>query len=80
MNYQIKNSHITAQINSFGAQLNSLKKADDKSDKNLEYIWQANPQYWNRHAPILFPIVGRLKDDSYIYKNRIKNFRIFSKK
>ena len=70
MNYQIKNSHITAQINSFGAQLNSLKKADDKSDKNLEYIWQANPQYWNRHAPILFPIVGRLKDDEYFYKEK----------
>lgn len=70
MNYQIKNTQITAQVNSFGAQLNSLKRTNDKNE-NIEYIWQANPQYWNRHAPILFPIVGRLKDDEYIYKGKI---------
>ena len=69
MNFQIKNTHIAAQIDSFGAQLNSLKKTDE----NLEYIWQANPQYWNRHAPILFPIVGRLKDDEYFYKDKKYN-------
>ena len=66
MNYEIKNSFISAKIDSFGAQLNSLKKIDN----NLEYIWQANSKYWNRHAPILFPIVGRLKEDSYFYKNQ----------
>ena len=69
MNYEIKNSFISVKIDSFGAQLNSLKK----TDKNLEYIWQANPQYWNRHAPILFPIVGRLKDDEYFYKENKYN-------
>ena len=66
MNHEIKNSFISAKIDSFGAQLNSLKKIDN----NLEYIWQANSKYWNRHAPILFPIVGRLKEDSYFYKNQ----------
>jgi galactose mutarotase-like enzyme len=66
MNYEIKNSFISAKIDSFGAQLNSLKKID----VDLEYIWQADPQYWNRHAPILFPIVGRLKEDEYFYKNQ----------
>jgi galactose mutarotase-like enzyme len=70
LNFQIKNNHILAQVNSFGAQLNSLKKIDDKSSQNLEYIWQANPEYWNRHAPILFPIVGRLKDDEYFYNGK----------
>ncbi len=57
MNYEIKNEFIKVKIDSFGAQLNSLKKVD----KNLEYIWQADAKYWNRHSPILFPIVGRLK-------------------
>ncbi|MDN5086781.1 aldose 1-epimerase family protein [Aliarcobacter butzleri] len=66
MNYQIKNSFITAQIKSFGAELNSLKKCDE----NFEYIWQANSKYWARHSPVLFPIVGRLKEDSYFYKNK----------
>jgi galactose mutarotase-like enzyme len=69
LNYEIKNSFISAKIDSFGAQLNSLKKTNE----NLEYIWQANPQYWNRHAPILFPIVGRLKDDEYFYKGNKYN-------
>ncbi|MCG3701368.1 aldose 1-epimerase family protein [Aliarcobacter butzleri] len=66
MNYEIKNSFITAQIKSFGAELNSLKKCDE----NFEYIWQANIKYWARHSPVLFPIVGRLKEDSYFYKNK----------
>ncbi|RBQ29269.1 aldose 1-epimerase family protein [Aliarcobacter vitoriensis] len=66
MNYEIKNSFIKAQIKSFGAELNSLKKCDE----NFEYIWQANSKYWARHSPILFPIVGRLKEDSYFYKNK----------
>lgn len=66
MNYEIKNSFIKAKIKSFGAELNSLQKIDD----NFEYIWQANPQYWARHSPVLFPIVGRLKDDSYFYKGK----------
>ncbi|WP_323592616.1 aldose 1-epimerase family protein [Aliarcobacter butzleri] len=66
MNYEIKNSFIKAQIKSFGAELNSLKKCDE----NFEYIWQANSKYWARYSPVLFPIVGRLKEDSYFYKNK----------
>ncbi|MFW2441896.1 aldose 1-epimerase family protein [Aliarcobacter butzleri] len=66
MNYEIKNSFIKAKIKSFGAELNSLQKIDN----DFEYIWQANSQYWARHSPVLFPIVGRLKDDSYFYKDK----------
>ena len=42
-------------------------------DTNLEYMWQGNPNYWNRHSPVLFPIVGRLKNDSFTYKNQKYN-------
>ena len=66
MNYEIKNSFIKAKIKLFGAELNSLQKIDE----DLEYIWQGNPKYWARHSPVLFPIVGRLKNDSYFYKNK----------
>ena len=31
-----------------------------------EYLWQADPAQWGRHAPLLFPIVGKLPDDTYI--------------
>ena len=37
----------------------------------LEYIWQADPAYWGRHAPLLFPIVGRLPDDTYLYHGQV---------
>ena len=63
MNYEIKNSFIKAKIRSFGAELNSLQKITN----NFEYIWQADSKYWARHSPVLFPIVGRLKDDIYFY-------------
>ena len=69
MNFEIKNEFIKAKIKSFGAELNSLQKIDE----DLEYIWQGNPKYWNRHSPILFPIVGRLKNDSYTYQNQKYN-------
>ncbi len=66
MNYEIKNEYIKAKIKSLGAELNSLQKCTD----SCEYIWQADDKYWARHSPILFPIVGRLKEDSYIYKDK----------
>ena len=69
MNYEIKNSFIKAQIKSFGAELNSLQKITN----NFEYIWQADSKYWARHSPVLFPIVGRLKDDIYFYKDKKYN-------
>lgn len=70
MNYEIKNKFIKAKIKSFGAELNSLQKTDEDE---VEYIWQGDARYWNRHSPILFPIVGRLKNDSCFYKNQKYN-------
>jgi len=66
MQYNISNDFIEVTIKEHGAELCSLKKAND----SLEYMWQGNKKYWNRHAPILFPIVGKLLDDEYIYENR----------
>jgi galactose mutarotase-like enzyme len=58
----IKNTFLTATINSFGAELCSLTNKDNK-----EYIWEGNPDFWGKHSPILFPIVGTLKNNSYQY-------------
>ena len=60
MKTSIKNSLVTAEINHFGAELCSLKDNHDK-----EYIWEGNPDIWGKHSPILFPIVGTLKNDTY---------------
>ena len=52
----ISSSSLTASIDTMGAQLMSLRK--DES----EYLWQGDSNWWPRRAPILFPIVGVLKD------------------
>ncbi|WKL43660.1 aldose 1-epimerase family protein [Flavobacterium sp. ZE23DGlu08] len=56
----IKNSVLTAEIKHFGAELISLK-----TNLNKEYIWEGNPDFWGKHSPILFPIVGTLKKNSF---------------
>lgn len=56
----IKNSVLTAEIKNFGAELISLK-----TNLNKEYIWEGNLEFWGKHSPILFPIVGTLKDNSF---------------
>ena len=61
----ISNSELSVAINHKGAELISLKKIDS----NEEYIWEGSPNYWGKHSPILFPIVGTLKNNSYSYKN-----------
>jgi galactose mutarotase-like enzyme len=56
----IANKFLTVQINEQGAELCSIKGAD-----GFEYLWQADPAVWARHAPVLFPIVGKLRNGSY---------------
>jgi galactose mutarotase-like enzyme len=60
----ISNSILTAQIKHTGAELYSLK-----DNSNTEYIWNGNPEFWGKHSPILFPIVGTLKNNSYQHNN-----------
>jgi galactose mutarotase-like enzyme len=57
---QIKNNHLTLTFSTLGAELQSIMDADGK-----EYLWQADPAFWNRHSPLLFPIVCGLWEDSY---------------
>lgn len=63
MESTIKNNHISVSILHKGAELCSIK-----SKEGIEFIWEADENYWPRHAPILFPIVGKLKDFSYQHK------------
>lgn len=65
-NVTIQNQMLRATISSHGAELTSLVSRE----AGIEYIWQADPKFWNRHAPHLFPIVGSLKDKKYIYQGR----------
>ena len=57
----LENELFRVEINPFGAEQSSFKS----KKTGTEYVWQADPAIWKRHAPILFPIVGRLKDKTY---------------
>jgi galactose mutarotase-like enzyme len=60
----LQNPHITASISEFGAELQLLNHA-----VHGNIIWRKDDHHWNRFAPILFPIVGRLLQDQYRYGN-----------
>ncbi|MCP9754124.1 aldose 1-epimerase family protein [Lacihabitans sp. CCS-44] len=62
----IENEYIRASINPLGAELVSLLKLDD----NTEYMWDANPAFWGKTSPVLFPIVGGLKNDTYLFEGK----------
>src|SRR5687767_5697601 len=58
MVYKLNSDKLSVSINSKGAEIAGVKRDD------IEYIWQAKPNVWPRHAPVLFPIVGKLKTGS----------------
>ena len=60
MNTTISNSKLKASVKYAGAELFSLTDNQTK-----EYIWEGNPDFWGKHSPILFPIVGTLKNNTY---------------
>lgn len=53
----IASGNLSAQIKLHGAELSSLQRGDD------EFLWQADERWWGRHAPVLFPIVGSIRND-----------------
>jgi len=66
MTYSIQNDEIKIQVNSFGAELKNLFSIKE----NLEYLWQGNPEFWNRSSPVLFPIVGKLLNNTYTFEDK----------
>ncbi len=60
---QIENKYLSISVNSKGAELQSIYS----KDTNLEYLWSGDPEFWGKKSPVLFPIVGALKNNSYQY-------------
>lgn len=65
--YELENEQITITVDSHGAELKSLVKKDTQT----EYMWKADPQYWGRTAPVLFPFVGSLQDGTFRTKGKV---------
>ncbi|OOM82096.1 aldose 1-epimerase [Clostridium puniceum] len=61
MIYSLENSSIRIKTSTHGGEIQSITSKEDKT----EYLWDGNPEYWKYHAPILFPIIGKVVDSKY---------------
>lgn len=66
----IENEYLRISVQEQGAELCSIYSKSSKT----EYMWDANPDVWGSYAPVLFPIIGALKDGEYHYNG--KSYRI----
>lgn len=57
--HTLKNDILTVEVSGHGAELTSIRKG------LTEYLWQADPAFWGRHSPVLFPIVGSVWEKRY---------------
>lgn len=58
---QLENSHVRISVNTKGAELQSIFCKDTQ----LDYLWSGDPAFWGKKSPVLFPIVGGLKNNTY---------------
>ncbi|MBP3458422.1 MAG: aldose 1-epimerase family protein [Lachnospiraceae bacterium] len=62
----LENEQLKVRINTFGGELASIIK----KETNVEYMWNADEKYWKRTSPVLFPIVGSLKNKEFLYEGK----------
>ena len=62
----LKNQNLSIKINPKGAELTSLFNHENQT----EYMWNADPKFWGKSSPVLFPIVGSLKDNIYRFNGQ----------
>lgn len=64
--YTIENEYLGVSINLKGAELTGLFHKEN----SIEYMWSADHNFWGKSSPVLFPIVGGLKDNTYIFEGK----------
>ena len=63
--FTIENQQIKAVIKAKGAELTQLFHKEHE----LDYLWHGDPAVWGKHSPVLFPIVGTLKNNTYFHND-----------
>lgn len=66
MIYTIENDFLRVEINSLGAELHSIYDKRTCSER----LWQASPELWPRRAPIIFPLTGKAKNETYTFDGK----------
>lgn len=64
--HHIKNDFLRISIKQTGAELSCIESVRS----GLSYLWNGDATFWPNHSPVLFPIVGGLKNNSYFYKGQ----------
>ena len=62
----LENEHIIVNLAAAGAELRSIHSKTTQ----LDYLWKGDPQFWGKFSPVLFPIVGALKDNTFFAEGR----------
>lgn len=62
----IENEFLKLEVKRVGAEITQLTAKHN----NQEFIWKGDKSIWANHAPVLFPIVGGLKDNKYSYDGK----------
>ena len=68
MEVLLKNDNCAAKVISKGAELKSL------TVNGRELMWRADPAFWGKTSPLLFPMIGTLKDGKTLIDG--KEYRI----
>ncbi|WP_308993767.1 aldose 1-epimerase family protein [Mariniflexile litorale] len=64
--HTLENSQLKIAVNTIGAELCKITSVKT----NTDFMWDADPSVWGSFAPNLFPIIGALKDDTYIFESQ----------
>ncbi|MCM1498360.1 MAG: aldose 1-epimerase family protein [Clostridium sp.] len=62
----LENNMLKVTVNHFGAELSGIVK----KESGVEYMWNADERFWKRSSPVLFPIVGSLKNKEFLYEGK----------
>lgn len=64
--YHLQNDKLKISVQANGAELCEISSVKH----NTQFMWDANPEIWGSFAPNLFPIIGGLKNNSFIYNDK----------
>jgi galactose mutarotase-like enzyme len=64
--FTIENEKLKVTVKSKGAEMDALINKETL----IDYLWNADPKFWPKKSPVLFPVVGNLKNHTYFYKDK----------
>ena len=70
-NATLQNTHILVEVNTKGAEILQFRNLY----KTQEVLWKPDLNFWNRTAPLLFPVVGKLKNDQFKYEGKLYSMK-----